>query len=287
MGSMGQFCIKIEPNATMKTFSQPKNSQIPGEVVWRGSDEANKASKQQIPEEALKLKLISPINSPSQITLTDKRVSYDATQRLKSKKHSNFENKRQSTEKKYQSLVETNRDEKAFDREKRSMSFFVKNPRLSEVPKTSNLMYRTDTLKSKGIKHACEADIEQYSEIVKQEKDLHLKLSSAPNPSLVPPSDSQKAHQTERELRMKYNRLKEHRHKLQAKYRNIQSHYPEGITGVEQPGDSSKASKQESIIYKGYNNLLASNKKSSEYRHANRLKSKLLILDRTALTCIL
>lgn len=88
------------------------------------------------------MKLVSPINSPSQITLTDKRMSYDATQRLKGKKHSNFEikkhsnfeSKKQSTAQKYVSAVETTREEKIFDRQKRSMSFFIKNPRLSEVP---------------------------------------------------------------------------------------------------------------------------------------------------------
>lgn len=117
--------------------------------------------------------------------------------------------------------------------------------------------------------------MEKYEDIVKEEKDLQFKLSCVSKPSLEHHTSKQRTFKAERDLRNKYKSVKDHRHHLQAKYRNIQSHYPQGITGVEQPGDGIKTSKQqESIIYKGYNNLLASNQKSSEFRQSNRLKSK-------------
>jgi len=69
--------------------------------------------------------------------------------------------------------------------------------------------------------------------------------------------------------------LKQERHQIQAKYRSLKQAWPDGIVGIEQPGDEAKnvgaGQAPKSILYQKQNSRIKANKKRTENRYQNRL----------------
>ena len=154
------------------------------------------------------------------------------------------------------------RDPVNVQRETNGMGFFVKSHRKSDEPYTSFLMHRDSTMKSRGIEHPYEQDLESFNSLVVQECKVKDEMEKTKYHSLVPPKKKKELMEKEKELGNKFHSIKKERHHVQKKYRCLKSKFKEGITGIEQPGDiNAKDTKKPSKLYQAYNKQLQLNKK--------------------------